>query len=534
MGEENIRSEWDVRLSQNPYILGRLARGRFRKAHALLTRSQISPDFRNVGPSYRDILRPVAHVIEDFEAYLVAKRAVELWDRGINPGVSLEDARAAVQELERPEFVQAQRQLLGYQNLLIDHLVDAGVISRQTADAFRRLNEYYVPFYRYFGEETVSGGMAGSRLRWGDLPQPVKAIRGSSRSIYSPLHSIIRNTYVMIDVAERNRAARAFYNLVKDKEGIGWLVEEVPTPMQPNQVELERLRKDLIDAGVPAAVLYQADLERVAVVFNPVRHARWKEKQENILTVYVDGKPRFLKLHPELYRAFQFMDQPSFNFLVQLLAFPTRLLRAGATINLDFSARNIFRDQFSALMNRKYRFWPFIDPARAMMAAIRGNIGKGDELYDKWIASGGAQSTMVSLNRDYLEKDLRKMLGQYTAGERAIQVIRSGITALEFISSVLEESTRLAQFRAGLRAEGETEEGIRRAAYASREISVDFQRAGTWGRSDPESGPSGSPLAARSYWVHPQGVHVHHDHLGCSVSEEPKRSKILGTPPMEA
>lgn len=482
LGEENAKSEWDVQLSQNPVIFGRLARGRFRKAHALLTRGQISPNFQQVGPSFQEILRPVAHVIEDFEAYLVAKRALELWDRGINPGIDQENARRAVQELERQEFVEAQQQLVRYQDLLIDHMVDAGVLDKRTADSFRDLNRDYVPFYRYMGEESVTRGFSGSRLKWGDLPRLVRRIEGSSRSIYSPLHSIVRNTYAMIDVAERNRAARAFYDLIKDKEGIGWLVEEVPTPMQPNKVELERLRKDLIDAGIPKQILDDADLERVAVIFSPVRHARWKEKQENILTVYVDGQPRFLKLHPELYRAFQFMDQPAYNLFFQLLAFPTRLLRAGATLNLDFSPRNLFRDQFSAFMNRKYRFWPFIDPARAMMSAIRGNIGKGDELYDKWLAAGGAQSTMVSLNRDYLEKDLRRMIGQYTTRDKVAQIIRSPLTALEFISSVLEESTRLAQFRAGIRAEGETPEGIRRAAAASREISVDFQRAGTHSR----------------------------------------------------
>src|SRR5690606_27486738 len=46
----------------------------------------------------------------------------------------------------------------------------------------------------------------------------------------------------------------------------------------------------------------------------------------------------------------------------------------------------------------------------------------------------------------------------------------------------LEEATRLAQFRSGLEAEGRSAAGIRRAAYASREISVDFQRAGVYGR----------------------------------------------------
>src|SRR5690606_35825582 len=106
----------------------------------------------------------------------------------------------------------------------------------------------------------------------------------------------------------------------------------------------------------------------------------------------------------------------------------------------------------------------------------------GDELYDLWVASGGAQSTFVSLDREYLETDLRRLLGQETAKERAVRIIRSPLTALEFISQTLEEATRLAQFRSGLEAEGRSAEGIRRAAYASREISVDFQRAGTYGR----------------------------------------------------
>src|SRR5690606_21185262 len=390
LGEENVRSEWDVTLTQNPYILGRLARGRFRKAHAMLTRAQISPSFERVGPSLREILQPVAANIEDFEAYLVALRAVELHRRGIDPGVRLEDAQAAIAELERPEFRAAQQQLVEYQNNLLEHLVDAGVISAEQAAKWRELNQFYVPCYRYFGEETAARGLAGGRVRWGDLPKPVKAIRGSTRSIYSPLQSIIRNTITFIDIAERNRAARALYELTKNAKGIGWLVEEVPAPMEADRVQLEQLKRDLLAAGIPEDILEEADLERMALVFRPVSHARWKEKRENILTVYVNGRPRFLQLHPELYRAMQFLDQPAANWFFRLLSAPTRLLRAGAILNPEFALRNPVRDQMSALMHRRYRFVPVIDPARAIFHLFRGEAVGGDELYDLWVASGGA------------------------------------------------------------------------------------------------------------------------------------------------
>lgn len=482
LGEEKVRSEWDVPLYMNPYVNMRLAAGRMSKAHTLLTRAQISPTFERVGPSFKEILLPVSSRIEDFEVYLVAKRAVELAERGINPGIHPEDAEMAVRELENPEFVKAQRQLVAYQDNLVEHLIDAGVLDRGTANSFRKLNRDYVPFYRYFGEESAMRGRPGGGNRIGNLPRPVRSIRGSTRSIMSPLQSIMMNTITMIDIAERNRVGRALAEFADRAKGAGWLIERVPDPMEPNKVVLSHLRKDLLEAGIPKEVLAEADLDRLAVTFRPVTHARFKEGKENILTVYRNGKPEFYQLHPEIYRAVQFLDQPAANMFFRLLSVPSRILRAGAVLNPEFAMRNPTRDQFAALMHRKYRFTPVIDPARALFHLLKGEAVGGDELYDLWQAAGGAQSTLVSIDRDYLEKDLRKLIGQQTALQKAGQVIRSPLTFLEAVSAATEESTRLAQFRSGIEAGDGSPDDIRWAAYASREIAVDFQRAGHLGR----------------------------------------------------
>ena len=481
-GPDKVKSEWDVPLKYNAYVLGRLAHGRWAIAHAMLTRSQYSPDFQEKYPSLKEILAPVANRIDDFEVYIVAKRGLELHERGINPGFSREGAEAAVAELEDETFRTALERLVRYQNVLIDHLVDSGMLDQATADSFRMMNRFYVPFYRYFGEEAVSGGMRGMRQKWGNLPQMVKTIRGSTRSIYSPLQSIIRNTITFIDVAERNRAARALADLADRAKGMGWLMERVRPDVQVNRVYLERLRKDLEEAGIPKEVLDEADLDRVALIFSPVRHARFKEAKENILTIYRNGEAQFYQVHPELYRALQFLDQPASNWLFRMLQLPTRLLRAGAILTPEFAIRNPIRDQFTAFANSKYGFRPVIDPVRALFHLVKGEKVGGDELYDLWQASGGAQSTMISLNREYLEADLRKLIGQKTRKEKALEIIRSPITALEFITEATELATRLAEFERGIEKGGKTPEAIRWAAYASREVSIDFQRAGRLGR----------------------------------------------------
>src|SRR5690606_33761546 len=50
-GPDKVKSEWDVPMKLNAYVLGRLTRGRFAKAYSMHTRKQFSPDFPEKYPS---------------------------------------------------------------------------------------------------------------------------------------------------------------------------------------------------------------------------------------------------------------------------------------------------------------------------------------------------------------------------------------------------------------------------------------------------------------------------------------------------
>ncbi|MEW6045014.1 MAG: LPD38 domain-containing protein [Bacillota bacterium] len=474
--------EKDLPILADPYRLARLARGRARKAVGMLERATVSPDLKIIGPGLREILKPVRNQIEDFTAYITARRAMELFHRGIESGADPLKAAMAIERLDSPAFRKAHDQLMKYQDNLIDHLVDAGIVARETAETMRDLNRNYVPFYRYFGEEVASKGLViGSRKRWTDLPKPVKGIKGSQRSIIDPLESIVRNTIWLVDIAERNRVARALADIADKAEGMGWLMERVPTPVEPSRTDLERLEKELQRAGVPDEILDQIDFEKLAVTFNPVGYARIKEKKENILTVYRNGKPTFYQVHPELYRALEMLDAPSANWFIRLLAFPARMLRAGAVLTPEFIARNPARDQLSAWAFSKYQFFPVVDLLRGLF-----HVAKRDDLYKLWEASGGAQAALVSLDRDYLQTNLRQLIGKQTAKERLRRAAVSPLTFLQTVSEAVEEATRVGEFARGLKREGTSREAKARAAYSSREVTVDFSRAGYKGRQANE------------------------------------------------
>ena len=342
--------------------------------------------------------------LELFEDYLVAKRAKELAERvddngkpaPIKTGLNYNEVLAAISELDSAKYQAIAKKIYAYQDNLIDHLVDAQVLSQDSADAIRRLNKEYVPFYRYMGDDALTGTGKALRESFVNLPDPVKRIKGSERSIISPIYSIVKNTIFLVDVAERNRPAVALAKLhdesMKNRDGMGWLMERLPTPMSVDKVYLERIKEDLKEAGIPEDVLDQADLERMALIFSPVRHVRPQEKAENIVTIYRDGKPVFYKVHPELYRAMQFLDQPAANAFFRLLRPFTQAKRAGAVLNPDFIVRNPVRDVVTASIFSHYGLQLLANFVRG----IGDVIGKTD-LYHEWKASGGAQATQQGL-----------------------------------------------------------------------------------------------------------------------------------------
>jgi hypothetical protein len=453
-----------------------LLRGASGRAQAFLKQGRVDEAFNTIGKSFDDILKPVKQNLNEFRTYIKDKRAIELDERGIMTGsdLTVEERARQLRLLDQqfPQFREAHKQLKEYQDSLLKELIDSGMLTADDVAKFKEGNQEYVPFFRVFESEAGAGATKGGRTNTGsgaaDQRSPIKRIKGSDREIVDPLESIIKNTYQYITIAERNKATRNLIDAVVNAEDLGGLVEKIPTPMQGSSFSLEELRLTLEKAGADVGSM---DMETMVNIFKPSTTIPGKE---NIITVFREGKREFYQLDPDLYRAVTAADKESMNFLVRAANMPVRMLRSGIVNTLEFWFKNMFRDQFSALVNSKNGYIPYIDLVRGMYHVM----GKTDTL-TKFLSSGGAQGLRQSLDRKYLQSDMRSILAT-SMKDKSMNILKNPLEAMRALSEMSEMGTRVGEFSKGIKKDSSAA-GIKQASVSARDL-IDFGRAGSWGR----------------------------------------------------
>ncbi len=456
-----------LKAADDPYKLARLNRGVNGKAEHFLEYSPFKyGTYENVGKSLKAILEPVGNRLNDVRAYAVAKRSIELEGRGIRTGVDQTNARLTVKNLER-DIGPIFRDLVEYQDHVLAYLKDAGILSEDAVKTMREMNRDYVPFFRVMDEE--KGGVLGRGMQVRD---PTRKIKGSERPIVDPLESIIKNTYLFINLADRNGVGDALWRLAELHPDGDKIAKLIAPPMRVTRVTAQEAK-----AASPeiSQLLEQyadtAGVELRAQDFAVFRPNSMVVSRDQIV-VYRNGKRHLLQVDPEIADTFKALDHETAGVLVRILSVPARLLRAGAVLSPEFIARNPFRDQLSAFVFSEKGFVPFLDLAQGIFSMVRK-----DANFQSWLKSGGPMASLVSLDRTYLQKGIREIAGQTGIIENTINVIKSPIEALRVLSDLAERGTRLGEHMR-VRGAGMTREDIMRGGFASREVTLDFQRIG--------------------------------------------------------
>ena len=226
---------------KNPYILARLMRGWSGKADHFLEYSPFRfSDLENVkGKPLAEIVKPYADNLNELRAYLRAERDIELNDRGIESGFPIEKAEVIVDGL-RNKYSGVKSELQAYQDSTLKYLEDSGILSGDAIDLMRKANREYVPFYRVMEDAKTGGTGKGLEAR-----QPVRRIKGSERRIIDPLESIIKNTYLYINLAEKNRIGTT---LIEGFEQAGLMDKyavKVKTKVHPIALSPKEIKKIL-------------------------------------------------------------------------------------------------------------------------------------------------------------------------------------------------------------------------------------------------------------------------------------------------
>lgn len=473
--------------SRHPYRLARLLAGNPGRTQHWLEHGQV--DFasgRTIGPSLKEILAPVQSDLDGLRAFAASVRALELENRGIETGMNLSAARqVAAAGLDQYSPILART--IQFQDNLAKYMLDAGVLSQEGYAAMREANRLYIPFYRVIGDEPGAVRGAGGSLT---ASNPIHRIKGSEREVVDPIESIIRNTYLYVTMAERNRVGNNIVDLMRSAGDARGAIRDISGSGGARDVAARGPAEHFPTPGVPPATKTPGTMEAgVEQAIRDLLHehgfgdelfdfmASAAPPSQGEIAIYRNGHRETWQVGRDVADAVKALDVESSNTLLRMLAMPARLLRAGATLSPDFMIRNPVRDFFGAFVQTSTGVFTPIRSARGLYSAV-----VKDEHFQEWLKAGGGNSSLVSMDRRYLQESLRKLTEDAGLMSRAWNVVRHPIDALRMVSELSEQMTRVGEFRAvrqrELRQGATPKEAAEAGSFASREATIDFARMG--------------------------------------------------------
>ena len=382
-----------------------------------------------------------AENLDEFNQYLIAKSTQELLKR--RPKVKTgRDALADAKLIEElaPKYDALANQVFEYNNNLLNQIRASGLISGDLYNTLVKSRENYVPLQRIFSEiEDITQGVASKQVASIGKQSVIKKLEGSEREIVNPVESMLTNTYRAVSQIERNIAARQLANLVDRKI-------------------------------IPGRVLSKGE----------------KFNSNEVISFLKNGEKVNVFVGKDIARAAKNLNKENTNFLIGLLAFPTRLLQVGAVgLNTTFILSNLIRDQLTAAVVAGKPF------KNTILNPI--NFGKalfeiyGDaKVYDDFLRAG-AGYTSLDLTRD-VAKTVKQLRAEATPWSKAGYNVTSPVRLLNAVEDFVgraETVTRLQVFknaRDDFRKQGySAEDAETLAADLARNVTANFARRGEWG-----------------------------------------------------
>jgi hypothetical protein len=470
----------DIATELDPYKLARNLRGWIGRANTFLEFGTIGRNYWQdgkvvyKGKSLKDILQKTddAGALPDLSTYLVSKRTIALAERDIQSGITVKDAQDTIRELEQkyPDFVTVAKEIEKYQDQVMEYVIQSGLIKASDANAMKQANRDYVPFFRVVQELEQGGYMGGKGIP--NTKNLFKKIKGSELEIIDPIESIVKNTYALINAAERNTVLLTMAMMAEKNKDVGPLFERVPGDMSlAAKVNAKDIVYQALGATSDMAKMFLPVDTQIAVeqhvpdsMVNIFRPSMFQKG--NVVTVMDAGVAKQYVAEEDLYKALNAMEVEDVAMFIKILSYPAQFLRAGATLTPEFMLRNPARDTFSAAIYSRHGFTPVWDTLRGFAELIK----KGD-VYHAWLIEGGELASIVSQDRESMRQNHKELMQR---SERIKKFIKNPLEVLRLISAYSEQATRLGEARLAL-ARGKSPQ---EAAYASREVTLDFMRSG--------------------------------------------------------
>lgn len=189
-----------------------------------------------------------------------------------------------------------------------------------------------------------------------------------------------------------------------------------------------------------------------------------------------NGKLKIIKVNKDIFESINNLPPIFESTFKKVLKLPNDLIKFTATSTPNFTIPNFIRDQWSAYINTgQIPFYP----------AFRGifHLLKKDDVFKNYMLSGGRGATFVTVDRDFLKQSYKilksseyeKEMDFWSKSKNYLTVFPEIIKLFPKFNEMIELGTRIGNF------EMQKNKGLSdlRAAFESRESTVDFQRQGS-------------------------------------------------------
>jgi len=509
----NNGQKLDLKRAASPYALSRLSREAYAAGHNDLMNGVVPYQALDpAGASLADALETAGlargatgkfepDATREFDAYLISRRAVHLWDRyaaGDLPNPPDRNTKAfheqviADADAANPTWAKAAGQVYEFLTNLWRKEYDAGLITREAYDNGLTHTDY-VPFNRDMSDKGP-GGKGGKPRGALQFAGGVKQLEGSSRDIISPLSSIMRRSYELNAIIKRNDVMKALDDLADAAgRGSGAIVERLPA----KEIEAftvnaaDALNKTAEEMGLSGRDLTTmqkfaddaASTDAKVTLFKQTEFS--PRKGEAVVFVWRDGKKTPLLLADgefgqQMFSALAGMNKELRNVVVDSMAAATQLLRYGVTLSPEFMAANIVRDSLATFINTDVGFVPVLDTIRGGgMELAQGQTAK------RYAVAGGMRggANTAATQKPFPHTDAEAEAQLQHLRRKGWKVKRyASWRGLAELTDLSETSTRLGVFKKGFdqaKARGLSDyEALIESGFTSRDY-LDFARRGS-------------------------------------------------------
>lgn len=337
---------------------------------------------------------------EEFDAWrnwATHIHAKELEERGIVSGFKKKDIKYYTEEIpQNPKFIEISKEVSDYQNRVLEYLKDSGMLSQKGFDTIKKAYENYVPFHRFFPTtpETkyITKGVKGKGV-YGTKG-------GGNIPIIDPAESIVKNTYLLTQIAERNRTNNLIEGLTH-LEGSGKYLDRIPTKIKPTKVTKEEVLKG-INPEIRDEIIekYGDVLTQEMNIFRPDAFM----PRKNVIKSYKNGEATEIVIkNPLLQQAVNHMDANDIGMFWKFLGIPSDMIKYGSVVYdpTFIMLKNPLRDNpmaavFSDIF--KGQFIPGVDFFKGVASIAKKNQAYWDS--KKYMAS---HSSITSTGREQMQ-----------------------------------------------------------------------------------------------------------------------------------